>query len=339
MKKVKLAVVAVILVLFAVVILLMMANQEAFMNYEMKDDGTYDCYEVYTKKRFSNEVTIPSEYKGVKVTSFGCNNYNGRITAEGVKTVIFSEGIERVNIGGLGGSVEKIILPSTIKYISGSIRSEIEIVFENNEYMELVSGCFIEKATKTVTGAFNNAEIPDGVEVIGAKAFCLLNLETIKIPNSVKVIDEYAFYGVSINHPIDLILSSNIEFVGECAFDAPITINKLTISTSAPLHWRMMGEDADSATINNIVLDVKPFVACGNLDNYERNYEQQFTIDAKNLDTLKYLYINNNVAIEDPIMFGEVESDMDGYKKYDYDKYQNEGGYTIITYSVSASGY
>lgn len=60
-------------------------------------------------------------------------------------------------------------------------------------------------------------------------------------------------------------------------------------------------------------------------------------LNGKNLDTLEYLYISNNLAIEGPMMLGEVESDMSGYKKYDYDKYENEEGYTIVAYSVSAS--
>jgi len=337
MKKVKLAIVAGVLLIFAAVMFIIIGNQEAFMRYTENEDGTYDCYEVYTKKRFSDEVIIPSEYEGIKVTSFGCADYIGVITVEGVKTIIFSEGIERVDIGSIVDSVEKIVLPSTIKYVAGSVRTEIEIVFESNDYVELVSGCFIDKATKTVTGAFNNAEIPDGVEIIGKNAFKQLTLETLRIPDSVKVIDEYAFSDISIKDPIDLCLSSNIEFVGERAFDAPITINKLTIATSGYLHWQMLGDDANSTTINNIVLDVIPWIASGYKDNYEKHYDQQFEINGKNLDTLKYLYINNNIIIETPIMFGAVESDMDGYKKYDYGKHENKGGYTIITYIVSAN--
>jgi hypothetical protein len=54
--------------------------------------------------------------------------------------------------------------------------------------------------------------------------------------------------------------------------------------------------------------------------------------------TLKYLYINNNVAIEYPIMSGEVESDMDGYKIMIMINMKTKTD-TIITCRVSASGY
>ena len=107
------------------------------------------------------------------------------------------------------------------------------VVDEENEYFCSVDGVLFSKDMKKIIyyppakdiefnklGEAQNTtqyDIPDGVEIIGTKAFykCYY-IENISIPESVKSIEEKAFHRTSAL--TELTLSNNLEFIGKDAF-------------------------------------------------------------------------------------------------------------------------
>ena len=303
-----------------------------------REDGTYDL-EIRMVNRLSKKVTVPAEYDGNKVTSFLVDAYDSDTTFEKVETIVLEEGIEEIDLNLLDccPNLKRLELPSTIKNVVGTITNAVEVVIAENDNIELKSGCFIEKKTSTVIASQHYAEIPDGVKVIGDEAFSGAKLKTIKLPASVEKIGNRAFSGVELDEAIDLTISSNIKYVGNSAFWAPITINKFTVSTNTPLPETLFGESKNGgATLKSIVLDVKPNIV-DNVNDEEPEASVFRVSGALNhAEVLRFLYIKDGVAVGS-VRFGEVDTDLEGYKKYDLKITENEKGYTILTYVWSTS--
>ena len=58
-------------------------------------------------------------------------------------------------------------------------------------------------------------DIPNGVEIIGEKAFYYCSLKQVNLPQSVTMIEDYAFEGCPLQY---IILSDYIKFLGKDIF-------------------------------------------------------------------------------------------------------------------------
>ena len=83
---------------------------------------------------------------------------------------------------------------------------------------------------------FTEITIPEGVEIIGSRAFSGNNFKKISVPSSVKEIGSYAFSTIEgLEGETELILSEGLETIGTYAFrnknipevNLPTTVTKL----------------------------------------------------------------------------------------------------------------
>lgn len=161
------------------------------LKYKEKSDGTLEVVDIKDLYRggllVHDKLTIPSEYKGKKVTSVK------RIESLVIKEIILPDTITSIDAGAFTGmqKLEKINIPASIKQIKKN----------------------------TFSSCYNLKEIvlPESLEEIGEKAFYNTSLEEINIPASVTKIGSEAFRDCANLTKIEATFS-NIE-VGGQAFD------------------------------------------------------------------------------------------------------------------------
>lgn len=159
--------------------------------YNEKSDGTLEVTDIKDLYRggllVREKITVPSEYKGKKVTSIK------RIESLVIKEVVLPDTITSIEGGAFAGmqKLEKINIPSSV--------TKIEI--------NTFASCY---SLKEIT-------LPESINEIGNKAFYNTSLEEIKIPSSVTKIGSEAFKDCKNLAKIDGTFS-NIE-VGGQAFD------------------------------------------------------------------------------------------------------------------------
>ena len=118
---------------------------------------------------------------------------------------------------------------------TGSGISKISVKQTNTQYAAY-DGMLFSKDMKTLLacpgGKTGNMTIPEGVETIARiAAYNCNNLNgTLKLPNSLKTIEEFAFYGTSFTG--DLIIPDSVQVIGESAFCGGKFDGRLELSDS-----------------------------------------------------------------------------------------------------------
>ena len=168
-----------------------------------------------------------------------------------IREVIIEEGVTSIGANAFNGyyQLAKVTLPSSL----GSIGAN---AFANDSKLtELVipdgvttigdsafQGCWglqtlnLPKSLKTIgdnafanCGSLIGAVLPDGLESIGYGAFSQCRIESVTIPGSLKVIEEYSFSRSSIR---ELVISEGVEEIGERAFMNCTMLQSVTIPDS-----------------------------------------------------------------------------------------------------------
>ncbi len=182
---------AAVLFLIVFIIVTVTTPDKNRLVYNEKSDGTYEVTDIKDLYRggllVREKITVPSEYKGKKVTSIK------RIESLVIKEVVLPDTITSIEGGAFAGmqKLEKINIPSSV--------TKIEI--------------------NTFASCYNLKEItlPESIKEIGNKAFYNTSLEEIIIPSSVTKIGSEAFKDCKNLTKIEGTFS-NIE-VGGQAFD------------------------------------------------------------------------------------------------------------------------
>ena len=127
-----------------------------------------DCFFAFT----SSELRLPDS---VKVLG---------------KNAFHAADIDKLYLGKNFESFDTSRLYSTFTFANINV-----IIDEANPYLMSKGNCIIRKSDGWLLRGFNNSVIPDdgSVKEIGYRAFMDLDIETITIPSSVKVIHSYAF--------------------------------------------------------------------------------------------------------------------------------------------------
>ena len=202
------------LTLALVMIITASLSDEKRLEYELKEDGTYEVVSIKNTYRggwFAKDtLVVPSTYKGVAVTSIKS------LHLQKTKNLVISDGITSINQAAFEkSSLETIKLPGTLTKLGDN-------AFNQCYYLKKV-------------------EIPSGITYIPVMAFQFcINLETVTFKGNVTMINEYAFNGCeklsSIDIPESVVefgalsfagcsslthfdISQYVEAIGEGAFD------------------------------------------------------------------------------------------------------------------------
>ncbi len=166
--------------------------------FELLENGLSYRFAGYNSNGMVNyDIIIPEEYEGLPVTVIGEN----ALSSSKVNTIFVSK-----TITALEGN----------QSISNSVTSII--VDEDNQVFDSRNNCnaIIETETDKLIIGCCKTVIPNTVKEIGKYAFYGLSFgSTIKIPNSVEIIDDYAF---SSTHMDVIALPESLKVLGDGAF-------------------------------------------------------------------------------------------------------------------------
>ena len=168
--------------------------------YTLKGDGTVEITKVDSK---CNDSVIPAELDGHKVTSIGrsaffyCNKLTNVTIPDGVTSIDFfafcgCSGLKSISIPDSVTSISEGAFADCTKLTSIQISPNHPVYVFNNDML-------IEKSTMTLlqyTGKGGDYEVFWGIKKIGAGAFEGKSLKSVKIPNSVTDIGDFAFRSI-----------------------------------------------------------------------------------------------------------------------------------------------
>ena len=191
---------------------------------EIGEHAFYECDDL-------ESVTIPGSVKEIGDCAFsGCRN---------LKSIVISEGVEEIGECAFYkcDDLESVTIPSSVKQIEGDAFFKCTSlkgiwVKEKNAYFSSdENGILYDKKKKTLitcpikTGG--EIIIPDSVECIGKEAFRSNQAESIVIPNSVKIIESFAF--CSCSKIKEIVIPNSVTEIGDCAFGDCAKLKSVTI--------------------------------------------------------------------------------------------------------------
>ena len=194
-------------------------------------------------------TTIPGTVKTIAANAF--------LNQNGLTELTIPDGVRTITDGAFSycRNLEKITIGAGVTHVSPFVFSgcnnisEIKVSPGNKTY-DSRNDCnaVIETATGTLVLGSAGTVIPDGVTAIGKNAFnSNKKITSIKLPPSVKAIEEYAFGGCSNLEEINL---ENVTRKGERALDG-IALGRYIYADSINgyLQFRLIGKEA---TLNNV---------------------------------------------------------------------------------------
>lgn len=159
---------------------------------------------------------LPSNLKRIDAYAFSmCSN---------IKTINFPESLTSIGRSSFSSSgLTKIVIPKSVTSIGESAfascesLNNIEVDVENTKYDSREScKAIIQKNTGILIVGCNETTIPSDVREIGSNAFYGSSIESVKIPNSVTTIGEWAFFSCSKLQKVSL--SDNLKYIDKYAF-------------------------------------------------------------------------------------------------------------------------
>ena len=190
--------------------------------------------EIASTFRLSDDGKILYEYigKGKKAT-----------IPDGVEAVReFTFDLRASGIGPRGdfSMLKTIVIPKSVKQIKGGFQSchsleSIEVAEDNPNYRS-IDGVLCSKDGKTLLWAPSSPKtdpfvVPDGVEVIGSRAFeGHGRIKSVVLPDGVKIIDDGAFMFCDSLESVEL--SKNLETIGRDAFYFCRSLKKIVLPKS-----------------------------------------------------------------------------------------------------------
>ncbi len=185
----------------------------------------------------TEELIIPSTLNGYNVVGLetrafdGAYSNNHKITKKIVvpDTVRFIKALALSNYSLL----EEIYLPSQLQVLYPNALIDCpklkHIYISNNPRYQVINDALVDVLTNTlIKGTLNSNDIPNGIAIIEARAFCdYKTLEEINIPDSVKIIKAYAFSNCDSLTIVKL--PSELEIIDESLFTDCINLEEVYI--------------------------------------------------------------------------------------------------------------
>ena len=175
-------------------------------------------------------VTLPSHLERIGNRAFADN---------GLTSITFPNTLKEIGMASFQmNSLVAVNLPDSVTTLgSGAFASNetLETVHLSKGLTEIPASAFGYSGAGCME-KFTEITIPEGVEIIGSRAFSGNNFKKISVPSSVKEIGSYAFSTIEgLEGETELILSEGLETIGTYAFrnknipevNLPTTVTKL----------------------------------------------------------------------------------------------------------------
>ena len=192
------------------------------------------------------EITVPET---VTETGYFCFRYSPTLTIlnlpeslivlddfaisrnYALKEINFGSKLEKIGVGGLSRNIglESIELPDSLTSINEQLSPQYTMVEMNYETTGLLMGCT----------SLKNVYLGN-VDGIPNRTFLNTAIESIQIPNTVKSIEQFAFYNCSSLKEVTFEENSNCKFIGMYSFSGCTSLENIVIPNSV----ERLGESA-----------------------------------------------------------------------------------------------
>lgn len=145
-------------------------------------------------------------------------------SCDSLKNVYMTDGVEKIGDSAFTGckSLESIYIPKTVLVMGNGVftrcnnLSDIQISKDNGIF-SVKNNCIINNATKTLIYAMNkDSSIPDDIVCIAEDAFYGCEIDSLVIPEGVKEIEEGAF---TYSKFAEIKLPDTLKIIGNYAFE------------------------------------------------------------------------------------------------------------------------
>lgn len=166
-------------------------------------------------------VTLPNSLKIIDGSTFEkCTS---------LKTITLPNGVVEIGANAFGGCIalSEISIPESVVYIGASAFGNTA-VYNDAENWEngvlYMDGCLIDSKREEINGEYS---VKDGTRIIADQAFLRSGLETLKLPEGLKVIGDAAFDECTSLKTVEL--PARLETIGDSAF-RKCAIEEITIT-------------------------------------------------------------------------------------------------------------
>ena len=231
--------------------------------YELNEAGDGIVLTKYTGEK--SVLVIPQTVEGYPVVQVGALEYEigeGLIRQTKVSALIIPEGVKIIGVvtgGYMGKSLETVVFPSTLT----------EITYLEDEKLTNVdlSHCVNLTKINIIGGGFTSLDLSACIKLTEINKIGGGNLQSVKLPDSAKIIDKWAFSGCE--KLTDINIPANIEIIGEDAFKGCPELYNLTIPESITaikfLTWGWDGDRKSEWRENASGDPIQVFQGCGKL--------------------------------------------------------------------------
>ncbi len=188
------------------------------------------------------ELVVPSSVRTI--------HYSSVIWSLGIEKLVLQDGLEEIADDGImivsDGNIKEVTLPKTLKKVPGGVFNYSPHIKSfcldpENPYFTIIDEALCSKDGKILFSVPNyhreNYTEPEGIEVIGARAFAYLpKINSITLPSTLKVIESRAFQGDDALKSI--VIPANVMKIG---IDSLWADNLKTVIMQCPVPPEMTG--------------------------------------------------------------------------------------------------
>jgi hypothetical protein len=214
------------------------------------------------------ELSVPSSVRTI--------HYSSLIWSHGIEKLVLQDGLEEIADDGImivsDGNIKEVTLPKTLKKVPGGVFNysphiKLFSLDPENPYFTIIDEALCSKDGKILFSVPNyhreSYTVPEGIEVIGARAFAYLpRINSITLPSTLRVIESRAFQGDDALKSITI--PANVEKIEVYALWAD-NLKKVIMECSVPP--KMTGVVRDDEWIYK---DVSLFVPHESVELYKQ---------------------------------------------------------------------
>ena len=190
----------------------------------------------YNCKNISN-ITLPSSVRDIGSSVFNSDKFTFITIPDSVESIGNSAFYSCKNVNNI--YIGKGLMSVGYSALPFRYASTIE-VSDSNPNLCVISGCLVEKNTKTLIAGCKNVTVPydNRIERIGIRAFEYYPFETLEIPNNITYIDDDAFECFTCLKTVTI--GKNVSYIGSSAFwqersaDTDTTIETFILLPTTP---------------------------------------------------------------------------------------------------------